>query len=220
MSKIQTQIPTDQWVTGTWDEYVQMIDNPSYHKAKGYYHQGQLRIEMAPVGHDHASDNSIVSVAISLFASIRNIPLKGLTNCTYRRTGAIEVQPDLSYYLGDRVAIVPRGTNIIDLDFSRSVRYPVPDLAIELGKTTLADDLGRKRILYEDLEISEYWVIDVQASQVTAFSINNIGSRRITESQVLPGFSISLLAEALQRNLTGDRSQVVAWLLAQFQNNQ
>jgi len=116
MSKIQTQIPTDQWVTGTWNEYVQSIEDPLYKKAKGYYHLGQLRIEMAPVGHDHASDNTIVSVAIVLFASISNIPLKGLINCTYRRTGAIaarkiEVQPDL-YYIGDRVAIVPRGTNI------------------------------------------------------------------------------------------------------------
>jgi len=124
------------------------------------------------------------------------------------------VQPDLSYYIGDRVAIVPRGTNIIDLD-----RYPPPDLAIELGKTTLADDLGRKRILYEDLEIPEYWVTDVQQAEVTAFSINNNGSRRITESQVLPGFSMALLAEALKRNLAGNQSRVVTWLLAQFQTS-
>lgn len=129
-------------MTGTWDEYVQSIEDPLYKKAKGYYHRGQLRIEMAPVGHDHASDNSI-----------------------------------------------------------------------------LADDLGRKRILYEDLEIPEYWVTERQQAEVTAFSINNNGSRRIRESKVLPGFSMALLAEALQRNLAGNQSQVVTWLLAQFQTS-
>ena len=61
MSKIQIQITTDQWVTGTWDEYVQSREDQLYQKAKGYYYQGELRIEMAPVGHDHASDHTIVS---------------------------------------------------------------------------------------------------------------------------------------------------------------
>ena len=51
MSNLQTRLPTDQWVTASWDEYVQAIENPAYEKAKGYYHNGQLRIEMAPLGH-------------------------------------------------------------------------------------------------------------------------------------------------------------------------
>lgn len=88
-----------------------------------------------------------------------------------------------------------------------------------MGKTTIADDLGRKRILYEDLAILEYWLVDVQQAEITAFAIANYGSRRITESQVLLGFPISLLAEALQRNLQGDRSQVVYWLLTELQNS-
>jgi Uma2 family endonuclease len=212
MSSIKPKIVTDQWVTATWEEYIQIVDDPAYEKAKGYYHNGQMRIEMAALGHDHASDNTIVSFVINLWAGIRGIPLKGLTNCTFRKTGVRECQPDISYYIGERIQIVPRGTNIINLD-----TYQPPDLAIELGKTTIADDLGRKRIMYEDLEIPEYWVVDVEPAQVTAFSIADSGSRRITESQVLPGFSISILEEALQRNLQGDQSQVVGWLLDQLQ---
>ena len=211
MSTIKPQIVTDQWVRATWDEYIQIADDPAYEKAKGYYHNGQMRIEMAALGHDHASDNTIVSFAINLFAGIRGIPIKGLTNCTFRKTGVRDCQPDISYYIGERIQIVPRGTNIVNLDI-----YQPPDLAIEIGKTTIADDLGRKRIMYEDLEISEYWVVDVEPAQITAFSIADGGSRRITESQVLPGFSISLLEEALQRNLQGDQSQVVSWLLTQL----
>ena len=147
-----------------------------------------------------------------MYGSVKDIPLKGLTNCSYRKTGVRESQPDLSYYIGERIQAIPRGTNIINLD-----SYPPPDLAIEIGKTSLADDLGNKRILYEDLEIAEYWVADVRQARVTAFAIADGGSRRITQSQVLPGFSISLLEEALQRNLQGNQSQVGAWLLAQLQ---
>jgi Uma2 family endonuclease len=212
MSTIKPKIVTDQWVTATWEEYIQIVDDPAYEKAKGYYHNGQMRIEIAALGHDHASDNTIVSFVINLFAGIRGIPVKGLKNCTFRKTGVRDCQPDISYYIGERIQIVPRGTNIISLD-----TYQPPDLAIELGKTTIADDLGRKRILYEDLEIPEYWVVDVEQAQITAFSIADSGSRRITQSQVLPGFSISILEEALQRNLQGDQSQVVAWLLTQLQ---
>lgn len=81
--------------------------------------------------------------------------------------------------------------------------------------TTLADDLGTKRILDEELGVAEYWVVNVQQCQVFAFAIADGGSRRITQSQVLP--AISLVEEALQRNLQGDQSQVVSWLLAQLQ---
>ena len=49
MRDLQTPIPTDTWVTATWDEYIQLVSNPIYDKAKSYYHQGQLRIEMPPV---------------------------------------------------------------------------------------------------------------------------------------------------------------------------
>ena len=103
---------------------------------------------------------------------------------------------------------------IIDLD-----RYPPPALAIEVGKTTLADDLGRKRLLYEDLEIPEYWVADVAQGQAIAFRIADGGSRRIAQSQVLPGFTISLLSEALRHNLEGNQSQVGVWLLSQLQDS-
>ena len=58
----------------------------------------------------------------------------------------------------------------------------------------------------------------VQGEQVIAFAVANGGSRRMQESQVLPGLKISLLEEALQRSRQTDQSQVVAWLLAQFQD--
>jgi Uma2 family endonuclease len=211
MNPPQTQLLTDTWVLATWDEYVQMIEDPVYEKAKGYYHNGEMRIEMAPLGHDHAADNTIVSFAITLFCGLREIPAKGLTNCTYRKQGLNDAQPDVSYYFSGDVDVVPWGTTIIHLDL-----YPPPTLVIEIANTSLPDDIGEKRLLYEDLEVKEYWVLDVKKVQILAFAIENNGSRRITESQVLPGLAISLLQEALQRTRQMTQSEVVAWLLTQF----
>jgi len=60
MSIPQPKLPTDTWLHATWDDYVQAIEDPAYEKAKGYYYNGKMRIEMSPVGNDHSRDHSIV----------------------------------------------------------------------------------------------------------------------------------------------------------------
>ena len=92
-----------------------------------------------------------------------------------------------------------------------------PDLAIEIADSSLNDDLGQKRLLYEDMEIPEYWVVDVENTRIVAFQIVKNGSRRIAESQVLPGLAIAVLREALEMSRTMDQAQVGAWLIGQFQ---
>lgn len=208
----KTTILTDTWVVASWDEYIQTIEAPHLEKAKGYYHNGRMKIEMSPVGNDHASDHTAIIFAVNLFASIKGIALNGKDNGTYRKTGVQEFQPDASYYIGENVDIVPYGTSIIDLD-----RYAPPDLVIEVANTSLADDKGEKRLLYEDLGVAEYWIVDVQNVQIIAFSIAQTGSRRITQSLVLPGLEISLLEEALRRTRQRNQSSVGSWLLTQFQ---
>lgn len=212
MSESQTQLPTDTWVVATWDEYIQTIENPAYQKAKGYYYDGRLRIEMPPVGSDHARDHTIIIFAVNLFASIKGIPLNGRDNCTYRKVGFDEAQPDVSYYIGENADVIPWGTSIINLN-----QYPPPNLVIEVAKSSLADDRGEKRLLYEELGVDEYWIIDVQNVRVMAFAIADGGSWRITQSQVLPGLAISLLGAAFERTRHMNQTQVGAWLLAQFQ---
>ncbi|HEY9672900.1 MAG TPA: Uma2 family endonuclease [Waterburya sp.] len=212
MSQLQTKPPIDTWVATTWDEYIRIIENPEYEKAKGYYHNGQMRIEMSPVGNDHASDHTIVIVAVTLYGAIKNIALNGRDNCTYRKPGVNEAQPDASFYIGENADAIPWGTDIIDLS-----SYPPPTLAIEVAKTSLSDDKGEKRLLYEELGVTEYWIVDVKNIQVIAFAIENSGSRRIPQSQVLPGLKISRLEDAFRRTRQMNHNQVVAWLLAQFQ---
>lgn len=212
MSHFQTSQRTDIWVAASWDEYIQTIEDDAYETAKGYYYQGHMRVEMLPVGHDHSRDDGTISLAVNLFGIARAIPLKILPNCSYRKVGVGECQPDVSYYIGDRVQLIPGGTSIIDLN-----RFSAPDLAIEVSVTTLLDDIGTKRSLYEELGVAEYWVVDVQNARVLAYAIADRGSKRIQVSQVLPGLTIAVLEEALRRSRETDQSQVGAWLLTQFQ---
>lgn len=167
---------------------------------------------MSPVGHDHAADDATIALAVNLFCIVRGIALKVLNNCTYRKAGLQECQPDISCYVREQAQVILWGTSVIDLN-----RYPTPDLAIEVANTSLLDDQGAKRLLYEDLEVKEYWIVDVQNIQVMAFAIADRGSRRITESQVFSGLAISVLEEALRRSRQMDQAQVGAWLLTQFQ---
>ena len=214
MTNLQIKIPTDTWVSATWDEYLQTIENPIYTKAKSYYYQGKLRIEMSPVSHDHANDNSLINIAIGIFCSLKNIRSKSLTNCSYRKIGTQEVQPDISYYIGDNTNIVPWGTSVVDLDI-----YSSPDLVIEIANTSLSDDKGEKRLIYEDLKVKEYWVVDVKNVDIIAFAMVDNGSKRITESQVLPGLVINVLKEALQQSRSMDQNEVIASLFSQFQES-
>ena len=123
-----------------------------------------------------------------------------------------ECQPDVSYYLGNRAQFVPQGRSVVDLS-----SVPSPDLAIEIASTTLSDDLGKKRLLYEEMSIAEYWVVDVEQAQIIAFQIlPNQGSQRLTESQVLPKLPIALLKSALARSCQADNTEVGNWFLTEI----
>jgi Uma2 family endonuclease len=67
MNELQTQVPTDAWVAASWEEYVRLLEDPLYEKAKGYYYKDHMRLEMSPVSFDHGRDHTIVSTAIGLF---------------------------------------------------------------------------------------------------------------------------------------------------------
>lgn len=212
MSKTQIQLPTDTWIYASWEEYVKAIAHLTNQKAKSYYYKEHMRLEMAPVSFDHGQDHVVIIFALALFTALKGIPATGLDTTTFRKTGVQDCQPDVAYYLRERAQSIPTGTGIVNLN-----RYPVPDLVIEIAKTSLLDDLGTKRSLYEELNVAEYWVVDVQNAQIIAYTIADQGSKRIQESQVLPGLAITILEEALRRSREMNQSQVGTWLLSQFQ---
>jgi Uma2 family endonuclease len=185
--------------------------DPAYKTGKAYYNRGKARIEMTPIGWNHAEDNSIISTLVILFCALKKIPVKEVTNCSFRKTGIREAQPDIAFYLTSLENIPPRSNSPVDLN-----QYAPPALAVEMAASSLSDDLGEKRLLYEALAVQEYWVVDVNRAEVTAFAIANAGSRQIDTSQVLPGLTMAVVKETLERSRSKEHGAITRWLLSQF----
>jgi Uma2 family endonuclease len=214
MPSLQTQTPLDTWISAPWQEFVHIADAPNSSKLKSYYYNGKMRFEPMSTGSDHSNDHALILFALSFFAASQRIPMTAKDGCSYRKNGYTELQPDASYYVGANADVIPWGTRIIDLD-----QYPLPDLVIEISDTSLADDLGAKRLQYEDLGISEYWIVNVQTMQIFAFTQGQDGSiRRIRESMVLVGLKLEILEQALQRSRQENQSIITAWLIEQLRS--
>jgi len=212
---ISQPLITDRWISATWDEFVQILENPLYAESRCYYDKNQIkqmRIETMPVGSEHALDNGIIYFAITLYCTLKNIPIEGLINASYVKTGFQGCQPDISYYIGEIAALAPRSSSIVSLDES-----PVPNLVIEISSSTIGDDLGKKRLLYEQLGTNEYWVVDVQEVKIIALEmLDNGGSRQITTSKLLDGLAIADLETALKLSREKSQSEVGAWILQKY----
>ncbi|WP_413172685.1 Uma2 family endonuclease [Anabaena azotica] len=132
-------------------------------------------------------------------------------NTSFRRTSLGECQPDLAFYIGDKVNFPPLNNSPVNIN-----ELAAPTLVVEIAASSVNDDLGFKRLLYERLGVKEYWVMDANNNDIIAFEISDGGSRKIEESNVLPGLNIATVKEAIQRSLTQDDGEVNRWLLGIF----
>ena len=208
---IPSTLVLDTWVKGTWNNFVGLTEHPNLDKARFYYDIGWMRIETMPIGSAHSQTNSLLAAVVSLYGTLKDIKFVAFTNGSFRKQGEHECQPDMAYYIGPELQRPPQNNQPIDID-----RYGPPTLAIEISATTLSDDLGQKRLLYERLGVNEYWVVNVEDGTVFAFAIANGGSRQIQVSGVLPGLAVATIEEALSRSQTEDDGAVNRWLLQQF----
>ena len=202
---------TDTWVKATWEEFMALAYNPAYEKGRAYYDRGKLRIEMAPIGLNHSEDNTIISTLVNLYCALKGIPVRGLTNCSFRKTGLREAQPDMAFYINSLENSPPRSNSPVDLS-----QFAPPALVVEMAASSLSDDLGEKRLLYEQMEVQEYWVINVNQAEAIAFAVAEGGSRQIETSQILPGLAITVIQEALERSRSQEHGAITRWLLSQF----
>ena len=201
-------LQTDTWVKATWDDFVATMDTAPYDEGRGYFDNGSMRVEMAALGGGHARQNSVVSKVVSLFGMVRAVRLAEFTNGSFHKTGERGCQPDVAFYIGSDFRLPPQDNSPIDVDV-----YGPPTLAIEIGGSSFKDDLGAKRLLYERLGVSEYWVVNVAEQQVVAFAVAEGGSRQIRVSGVLPGLEMPLVEEALHRSQTEDDTTLMGWLM-------
>ncbi len=204
-------LATDTWVKASWEEFIALAEDPAYIDGRFYYHQGLLRIEMSPLGPRHGRQNSIISKAVSLFATIKNVRIVEFANTSFRKAGIGEFQPDLAFYIGSGLRVPPQTDAPIDLE-----QYDPPTLVIEMGSVSVSDDLGRKRLLYEQSGVEEYWVNDLNIEEVIAFAIADGRSGRVSKSLVLPDLAIALVEEAIKRSHLEDDTKINLWLLKTF----
>ncbi|MCM1982156.1 Uma2 family endonuclease [Lyngbya confervoides] len=204
-------LETDRWVKASWDEFIAIADDPAYEGGRFYFDHGRMRIEMVPLGSSHSQDDPLVARVISLFATLKGLRFKEISNGSFRKTGERGCQPDIAFYIGAEIRFPPRGDTPIDLD-----TIEPPSLVVEIASTTLADDLGPKRLLYERLGVAEYWVVDVNGGSITAFEIADGRSGEVRKSLVLPELPIAVVEEALRRGQREDDGVVNRWLLDLF----
>jgi Uma2 family endonuclease len=208
---IPQNLVTDTWVEASWEEYTLLAGSPACETGRCYYDEGWMRIEMSALGPLHGRENSIVSTLVVLFTTLKNIRSAELTNTTFRKEGVRDCQPDIAFYLGSAFRLPSLDNSPVNVD-----EFGAPQLAIEIASTTLSDDLGRKRLLYERLGVQEYWVVDVSVAEVFAFEVADGGSKQIKESKVLPGLEIALIEETLKRSQIQDDGEINRWLLQVF----
>ncbi len=142
-----------------------------------------------------------------------DLVLHSLGGCPLEKVGYKAAAPDLVVYVGEPIPRWEDGQRrFLDLDKERS-----PALVGEISDTTLATDLDEKKRLYASLEISEYWVIDVQGARVFGFSLMPSGSyQQIQMSQVLPGLSFDLLNQTLLKLNQGSNTAAALWFAGQI----
>lgn len=205
-------ISADEWMSASWAEFAASWDDPAFAKSQFYFFDHCMRIEMPPIGSLHGQNDFVVSGVVRFYAASNQLRVKGFSNTSFRKPGEFEFQPDIALYVGEDIRFPPQGTSAIDLNDNEP-----PTLVIEIASTSLNDDLGRKRLLYEQVGVREYWVVDVKASQAIAFDIPERGrSGRIQVSQVLPGLKLAVVEEALKRSKSEDTSEIDRWLIALF----
>jgi Uma2 family endonuclease len=205
---IPKPITTDTWMKATWKTFAAVMEEPQYEEGRGYFDNGYMRIEMAPLGAGHGRQNTVIAQVVSLYAMVRNLRVAGFTNCSFYKAGVRGCQPDVAFYIGADFQLPPQDNSPIDID-----EFGPPALAIEIGASSFKDDLGAKRLLYERLGVQEYWVVNVAERQVVAFAVADNRSGEIQTSEILPGLEISLVEETLSRSQTEDDSALMRWLM-------
>ncbi len=138
----------------TADDYIRMIGAGAFGDARVELVEGEL-IEMAPSGMEHGRKNGDLAVDLGILyrplgCSIYIDTIIELTEATVRAPDIAVADIDI----GDRKNLLP--ADIL--------------LAVEIAQSTLAEDLGRKRIDYASAGIRHYWVVDIEGRRVHTYA--------------------------------------------------
>ncbi|MGK7930379.1 MAG: Uma2 family endonuclease [Microcystaceae cyanobacterium] len=227
MSQLQTQVlpklehlnkGLNIWHPATWEDYLTYRDDPSIEKIKLFFNQGYLFIEMGGEGINHAKFNELLTMILfSWFAEHPEQDFALFGGCLMEKPKTKAAAPDIVLYLReDYPRWQPEDSRYIDLR-----KHPIPDLVGEVGDTTLATDLDEKKHLYAELEVPEYWVIDVQAKRLLAFILQENGIYKETDTSLaIKGLSINVIEQTLKRLDQETNGRAALWFAKQIKNSE
>ena len=197
-----------------WDDYVTLRDDVALERARLFFNEGWLWVDMRAEMINHASISELFTMLFYVWATQHpDQVLTSLGRCLLEKSPIKAGAPDLVLYLGNSYPHWQLGElRRIDLQ-----QWPTPNLVGEISDTTLTIDLDEKKRIYEALEVPEYWVIDVQGQRVFIFQLqNNQRYQECRESTVLAGLSVNVLNQSLQKLTEASNTQVAAFLSQQL----
>ncbi|MEG4033942.1 Uma2 family endonuclease [Microcoleus sp. S36b_A4] len=200
-----------QWQAATWEDYVAACEDPSLEKARIFFYEGYLWIDMGNEGPQHARFNDLFTIIFFVWFTTKiGQTFDSLSGCVIEKPKVGAGAPDKVLYIGGDFHQWQKGEpRRINLNQSQ-----VPDLVGEIADTTLASDLDEKKRLYAALGIPEYWVVDIKGERVLAFRLQENGKYQECEiSGALEGLPIALLSDTLK--LLGEGNGTAAMWFAQ-----
>jgi Uma2 family endonuclease len=203
-----------QWVSMTWAEYEQWRDGTTSKTAQWYFDRNLFLVrDMGWEGIVHAQVKDLFILLISLwFMSHPDRIAQSMSGGLLEKPGLKAASPDLMLYVGPGCPEwQPGETRRINLD-----RWRVPDLVGEVADTTLASDLDEMKQIYAALMIPEYWVIDVQGRRMLMFCLVAGKYQEVETSVLMPGVTIALLEETIDRWATGTNISAATWFMQQI----
>lgn len=216
---IQTDLPKTlyEWKPATWEDYLAYRDGSTIERMRIFFHQEHLLvIDMGNEGINHATISDLFTILFYVWFSQRPEQIfSSLGRCVLEKPTKKAGAPDLVLYVGEDYPRWQQGEpRRIDLD-----KWRVPNLVGEISDTTLATDLDEKKQLYADLEIPEYWVVDVKGQRVFAFQLQSNGKyQECASSLALEGLPIGLLEQTLARLNEATNGSAALWFSQQIAN--
>jgi Uma2 family endonuclease len=203
-----------QWVSMTWDEYEQWRDGTTSKTAQWYFDRNLFLVrDMGWEGIVHSQVKDLfIMLFVFWFSFHPDRVAQSMSGGLLEKPGLKAASPDLMLYVGPGCPEwQPGETRRIDLD-----RWRVPDLVGEVADTTLASDLDEMKQIYAALMIPEYWVIDVQGRRILMFWLVAGKYQEVETSVLMPGVTIGLLEETIDRWATGTNISAATWFMQQI----
>lgn len=203
-----------QWQPATWEDYLRYRDDPTPERMRLFFNSNSLLVDMGSEGINHARVSDWFTLLFYIwFSQFTEQTADSLGRCLLEKPNKRAASPDLVLYIGEGVPQwQPGEPRRVDL-----TQWRVPELVGEISDTTLATDLDEKKKLYADLEIPEYWVIDVLGRRAIAFRLQSDGKyQQCVYSVALNGLPIPLLDQTLERLGEGTNISAASWFAQQI----